>query len=52
MNSKTTRTIGYEDRQHSYFLRIFLASYRAGEYLSERPDCIRAVWSAGVRKQK
>ena len=30
--------IGNNDREKSYFLRMFLACYRAVEYLSERPD--------------
>jgi cephalosporin-C deacetylase len=30
--------IGNDDREKSYFLRMFLACYRAVEYLSERPD--------------
>ncbi len=30
--------IGNDDREHSYFLRMYLACYRAAEYLSQRPD--------------
>lgn len=30
--------IGNQDRDKSYFLRMFLSCYRAVEYLSERPD--------------
>lgn len=30
--------IGNDDREKSYFLRMFLADYRAAEYLSQRPD--------------
>ena len=30
--------IGNDDREKSYFLRMFLGCYRAVEYLSERPD--------------
>ncbi len=31
-------SIGREDREQSYFLRMFLACVRAVDYLSERPD--------------
>ena len=31
-------TIGADDREQSYFLRMFLACYRAVDYLSERAD--------------
>jgi len=31
-------TIGNDDRDSSYFLRMYLACYRAAQYLSERPD--------------
>jgi cephalosporin-C deacetylase-like acetyl esterase len=31
-------TIGNEDRDKSYFLRMYLSCYRAAEYLAERPD--------------
>jgi cephalosporin-C deacetylase len=30
--------IGNDDREKSYFLRMFLSCYRAVEYLAERPD--------------
>ena len=30
--------IGNDDREQSYFLRMYLSCYRAVEYLSERPD--------------
>jgi cephalosporin-C deacetylase-like acetyl esterase len=30
--------IGNDDREKSYFLRMYLSCYRAVEYLSERPD--------------
>jgi cephalosporin-C deacetylase len=30
--------IGSEDREKSYFLRMYLACYRAAQYLTERPD--------------
>ncbi len=30
--------IGNEDREKSYFLRMFLGCYRAAEYLTSRPD--------------
>ena len=30
--------IGMEDRERSYFVRMFMGCYRAVEYLSERPD--------------
>jgi len=30
--------IGNEDRETSYFLRMYLSCYRAGEYLTQRPD--------------
>jgi cephalosporin-C deacetylase-like acetyl esterase len=35
---KSYPTIGDDDREKSYFLRMFLACYRAAEYLSEQPD--------------
>lgn len=31
-------TIGNDDRETSYFLRMYLSCYRAAQYLSERPD--------------
>jgi cephalosporin-C deacetylase-like acetyl esterase len=30
--------MGNDDREKSYFLRMYLACYRAAEYLTERPD--------------
>jgi cephalosporin-C deacetylase len=40
--SKTTLAhypaIGNDDRETSYFLRMYLSCYRAAEYLSQRPD--------------
>ncbi|MDD5351141.1 MAG: acetylxylan esterase [Chthoniobacteraceae bacterium] len=35
---KDYTSIGNEDRETSYFLRMFLSCYRAAEYLSKRPD--------------
>ena len=35
---KNYTAIGNDDRERSYFLRMFLACYRAVDYLSERPD--------------
>ncbi len=35
---KNYTAIGNDDREQSYFLRMFLACYRAVDYLSERPD--------------
>jgi cephalosporin-C deacetylase-like acetyl esterase len=35
---KDYRAIGNEDRETSYFLRMYLACYRAAEYLAKRPD--------------
>ena len=35
---KNYQTIGREDRNHSYFLRMYLSDYRAIEYLATRPD--------------
>jgi cephalosporin-C deacetylase len=35
---KKYQTIGREDRNHSYFLRMYLSDYRAVEYLASRPD--------------
>lgn len=35
---KDYTSIGNEDRETSYFLRMFLSCYRAAEYLSNRPD--------------
>jgi cephalosporin-C deacetylase-like acetyl esterase len=35
---KAYASIGNDDREQSYFLRMFLACYRAAEYLSNRPD--------------
>ncbi len=35
---KDYTTIGNTDRETSYFLRMYLACYRAVEYLSKRPD--------------
>jgi cephalosporin-C deacetylase-like acetyl esterase len=35
---KSYQTIGREDRNHSYFLRMYLSDYRAVEYLVKRPD--------------
>lgn len=31
-------TIGNDDRETSYFLRMYLSCYRAAQYLTERPD--------------
>lgn len=30
--------IGNDDREQSYFLRMYLSAYRAAQYLAERPD--------------
>ncbi|HEX8290560.1 MAG TPA: acetylxylan esterase, partial [Pyrinomonadaceae bacterium] len=35
---KNYHAIGREDRDRSYFLRMYLADYRAAEYLARRPD--------------
>ncbi|HLJ53592.1 MAG TPA: acetylxylan esterase [Chthonomonadaceae bacterium] len=35
---KNYPAIGNEDRETSYFLRMYLSCYRAAQYLSERPD--------------
>jgi cephalosporin-C deacetylase len=35
---KSYQTIGREDRDRSYFLRMYLSDYRAVEYLASRPD--------------
>lgn len=35
---KNYPAIGNEDRETSYFLRMYLACYRAAEYLTQRPD--------------
>jgi cephalosporin-C deacetylase len=35
---KKYQTIGREDRDRSYFLRMYLSDYRAVEYLAGRPD--------------
>jgi len=35
---KDYTAIGNDDREKSYFLRMFLSCYRAAEYLSQRPD--------------
>jgi cephalosporin-C deacetylase len=35
---KSYQTIGREDRNHSYFLRMYLSDYRAVEYLASRSD--------------
>jgi cephalosporin-C deacetylase-like acetyl esterase len=35
---KKYQTIGREDRDRSYFLRMYLSDYRAVEYLASRPD--------------
>lgn len=35
---KNYHTIGREDRDRSYFLRMYLADYRAADYLARRPD--------------
>ncbi len=35
---KSYQTIGREDRDRSYFLRMYLSDYRAVEYLAHRPD--------------
>ncbi|MEI7729348.1 MAG: acetylxylan esterase [Verrucomicrobiota bacterium] len=35
---KNYTAIGNDDREKSYFLRMFLACYRAVEYLAQRPD--------------
>ncbi|HEY6455274.1 MAG TPA: acetylxylan esterase [Steroidobacteraceae bacterium] len=35
---KSYQTIGREDRNHNYFLRMYLSDYRAVEYLAHRPD--------------
>ncbi len=35
---KKYQTIGREDRDRSYFLRMYLSDYRAIEYLASRPD--------------
>lgn len=34
----TFQSIGQEDREKCYFLRMYLSAYRAIDYLSERPD--------------
>jgi cephalosporin-C deacetylase len=35
---KNYPAIGNDDREQSYFLRMYLSCYRAAEYLSSRPD--------------
>jgi cephalosporin-C deacetylase-like acetyl esterase/lysophospholipase L1-like esterase len=35
---KSYQTIGNDDRERSYFLQMYLADYRAIEYLASRPD--------------
>jgi len=35
---KSYQAIGREDREKSYFLKMYLADYRAVEYVSHRPD--------------
>src|SRR5690606_7418685 len=35
---KNYASIGNEDRNESYFLRMYLSCYRAAQYLTERPD--------------
>jgi cephalosporin-C deacetylase-like acetyl esterase len=35
---KDYSSIGNDDREKSYFLRMFLSCYRAAEYLAKRPD--------------
>lgn len=35
---KNYPAIGNEDRNESYFLRMYLSCYRAAQYLTERPD--------------
>jgi len=35
---KNYPAIGNDDRETSYFLRMYLSCYRAAQYLSERPD--------------
>ena len=35
---KNYQTIGIDDRDKNYFLRMYLADYRAVEYLASRPD--------------
>ena len=35
---KNYHAIGRDDREKSYFLRMYLADYRAAEYLARRPD--------------
>ncbi len=35
---KSYWSIGNDDRENSYFLRMYLSCYRATEYLTERPD--------------
>ena len=35
---KSYHTIGLQDRDKSYFLRMYLSDYRAIEYLASRPD--------------
>jgi cephalosporin-C deacetylase-like acetyl esterase/lysophospholipase L1-like esterase len=39
---KNYQNIGRGDREHNYFLRMYLADYRAVEYLASRPD-----WNGG-----
>ncbi len=35
---QTYDTVGNDDRDHSYFLRMYLSCYRAVDYLRSRPD--------------
>ncbi len=35
---KNYPAIGHDDRETSYFLRMYLSGYRAAEYLTQRPD--------------
>jgi cephalosporin-C deacetylase len=35
---KSYRAIGQDDREKSYFVRMYLADYRAVDYLASRPD--------------
>ncbi len=35
---KNYTAIGKEDREKSYFLRMYLSAYRAADYLTQRPD--------------
>jgi cephalosporin-C deacetylase len=35
---KNYTAIGKDDREKSYFLRMYLAAYRAADYLTQRPD--------------